>query len=127
MLILLSGSVYAIELSDACTSRGFNYTISSWVWDNGYINVQGSNVDVWGNARKAYWNSTIFIDGVVYKSANRTYLLIGGFNGTVPKTTLSNDMQWMAFCSNTYEIPEFTIIGLLIIIAYFIFFINSRE
>lgn len=120
LLLILSGSVYAINMNDACSVKGYDYAESIWVWDNQYINVYGNNVNVWGNARKAYWNSTIYIDGIVYSSKNRTYVLEGGYNGTVPKTTLSNDMQWVAFCKNTPEIPEFTILGIIIILIVFI-------
>jgi hypothetical protein len=124
--LLFVVSVYALEMPDACSDRGFNYTVSSWIWDSSYINIQGYDVNVWGDARKAYWNSTVFVDGVIYKSNNRTYLLDGGVNGTIPKTTLSNDMQWIVFCTNTEElpvddvpneVPEFTTIGVLVIIA----------
>jgi hypothetical protein len=115
LFVALIGSASAVEMGDACSDRGFQNMQSAWVWSEQYINVNGSNVDVWGNARKAYWNSTLYIDGVIYKSNNRSYLLDGGFNGTVPKTILSNDMQWIVFCNNSSnEVPEFTAIGMII-------------
>ncbi|HIJ14353.1 TPA: hypothetical protein HA371_06420 [Candidatus Woesearchaeota archaeon] len=116
MLFLLIGSVYAVDMDDACVAKGFANTVSSWVWNNEtYIEIQNNNFNLTlnGTARKAYWNSTSQIDGVVYKTGSRTYLLDGGFSGQVPRTTTSNDIQWIVFCSNN-EVPEFPLIGVVL-------------
>ena len=115
MLFLLIGSVYAIDMEDACLAKGFANTVSSWVWNDTYVEVQNNGVEInlTGTARKAYWNSTSQIAGVVYKTGSRTYLLDGGFSGQVPRTTTSNDIQWIVFCSNN-EVPEFPLIGVVL-------------
>ena len=103
--------VSAVDLSDACSSRGFTSTLSTWTYNGTYIEVSGSDVDVIGNARKANWTSDVNVSGVVYKSGTRTYLLDGGYFGVVPKTTVSNDIQFIAFCTNDVQVPEFGTIG----------------
>lgn len=96
--------------------------MSSWAY-NGSWNKLSGDVGVVGGARKINWTSDAYIEGVVYKSGTRSYLLEGGYNGTTPKTTLSNDFVWIAFCSNTVygaddiAVPEFTLIGVFMIIV----------
>jgi hypothetical protein len=114
-MLLLIGFASAIDMDDACSSRGYSNTISSFIFNDGYVNVNGSGVDVVGNSRKLNWTSEVFIEAVVYKSGSRTYLSDGGFNGTIPKTTLSNDITFVNFCSSNY-VPEFSLIGTMIII-----------
>jgi len=108
VLLLCIGIVSA---SDVCTDKGFGHTVSFWTYDSGFVNVNGSSVDVYGTAHKAYWNSTILINSVVYRSGNRTYTLDGGLNGAIPKTTLKYDIQSINFCSDELEVPEFGIIA----------------
>jgi hypothetical protein len=119
MLLLFLGFGAAVEIDDACSSRGFEYTLSSWVWDEKYTLVDGyEGVSVVGSARKFNWTSDIYIDGVVYKSGSRTYLSDGGFNGSVPKTSLSNDVSFVVFCSHeNFTVPEFGIVGAGLCIA----------
>jgi len=114
MLLLFLGFAAAVEIDDACSSKGFEYTLSSWVWDDGYVLNSGyDGVSVVGSARKLNWSSDLYVDGVVYKSGSRTYLSDGGFDGTIPKTSLSNDISFVVFCSNeNLSVPEFGIIGL---------------
>ena len=57
----------------------------------------------------------------MYKSGTRTYLLDGGLNNTVPKTTTSNDISFIVFCTNNItqndvpsQVPEFTGFGIVI-------------
>ena len=127
VLFLLVGYANAVTIDEACSSKGFNNTISSWVWSDGYFQVEGNDVVLDGTSHKAYWNSTVYIDGVVYKTANRTYLLEGGFNGTVPKTTTINDIEFIVFCSNDIvQIPEFGMIG-MIVAAIIVIIIYKRR
>lgn len=103
---MLVGTVSAVDISDACESKGFSNTVSTWIYNGSYVNINGSGVDVMGSSRKLNWTSINYIDGVVYKSGSRTYLSDGGYNGTIPKTTLSNDIVFVTFCTNN-TIPEF--------------------
>jgi len=100
-----------VSATDVCSDKGFGHTVNTWTYNNGFMSVNGTGVDVYGTARKAYWNSTVMIDGVVYRSGNRTYTMDGGMNGTIPKTTLKNDIQSINFCSNDVEVPEFGIVA----------------
>lgn len=113
LVLLLVGTVSAVNVTDACSSRGFAHTVSSWVYNVTYVETYGSSVDVVGTARKLNWTSDEYIDAVVYKSGSRTYSSDGGFNGTIPKTTLSNDISFISFCSAN-AIPEFGIVGAII-------------
>ena len=113
LMLILIGSVSAINITDACESKGYANTISAWEYNGTYIETYGSGVEVVGNARRINWTSEIYIDGVVYKSGSRTYLSDGGYNGTIPKTTLSNDIVFVTFCSNN-TVPEYGIITLSI-------------
>lgn len=115
LAIILVGAVSAVELDEGCSYKGFDHTISSLVYNGSWVTVSG-DVNVSGSARKINWTSEIYIDGVVYKSNGRTYTLDGGFNGTVPKTVLSNDFEWVAFCSAS-SIPEFTLFGIIIVLG----------
>jgi hypothetical protein len=118
--LLETNLVSAVEIQDACTSRGYNHTISSWTWDStAYIEVNstiGYDINLNGTARKAYWTSNNNIDAVVYKSGTRTYELEGGLNNTVPKTTTSNDIIFIVFCNNNMiepagQVPEFSLLS----------------
>ncbi|MGV8171097.1 MAG: hypothetical protein ACP5OA_00205 [Candidatus Woesearchaeota archaeon] len=107
--LLALSLVSAVDVTDACSSRGFTSTDSVWTYNGTYFNEYG-DVDVVGTARKFNWTSSTYIDGVVYKSGTRTYLVEGGYNGTIPKTTLSNDVSFVVFCKND-SVPEFGVIG----------------
>lgn len=111
---LLLVPVSAIELQDACLVKGFDHSMSDWMYNGSWIQLSGE-VDVLGTARKINWSSSEYVDGVVYKSNGRTYVLEGGFNGTVPKTVLTNDFEWVSFCSAS-SVPEFTIFGIAIVV-----------
>jgi hypothetical protein len=115
LMLLLASSVGAIELNDACASRGY-YTLSTWIYNGTYIHVDGP-VNVTGTARKLNWTSDTYVDAVVYKSGTRTYLTDGGFNGTIPKTTLSNDIVFVAFCGAN-AVPEFNTLGAVITVLF---------
>jgi hypothetical protein len=116
MCLLAVSFVSAVSMDDACSSRGFASTTSLWTYNETFTNVYG-DVSIVGNARKFNWTSDSYIDGVVYKSGSRTYLSDGGFNGTIPKTVLSNDVVFVAFCSNN-TVPEFGLIaGMLAVIG----------
>jgi hypothetical protein len=109
LVLACLGMVSAVDINDACSSRGFSSTDSVWTYNGSFTNVYG-DVSVDGGARKLNWTSSTYIDGVVYKSGSRTYLTDGGYNGTIPKTTLSNDFVFVAFCRNE-SVPEFGVIG----------------
>ena len=114
--LLCIGAVSAASTAgdDLCVSKGFKYTVNTWIYDDGFLSINGSGVNVYGTSKKAYWNSTLMIDGVVYRSGNRTYTMDGGMNGTIPKTTLKNDIQSIGFCSNNLDVPEFGFIGAIL-------------
>ena len=102
---------------ELCTAKGFDFGISRHFWINGsYIeesSLEGFNVMVEGNARRLNWSSDTFIDGVIYKTT-RTYTSEGGYNGTIPKTSLSSDVNFVVFCGRIAEIPDFGAFGLFI-------------
>jgi len=113
--LLAVSLVSAVDVNDACSSRGFSVTDSVWTYNGTYFNEYG-DVSVVGTSRKFNWSSDTYIDGVVYKSGTRTYLVDGGYNGTIPKTTLSNDVSFVVFCKNE-SVPEFGVIGAVVAIA----------
>lgn len=126
LLLLLIGSVSAIDMDDACSSRGYASTVGVWMYNGTYTEVIDTNIDVIGNARKINWTSPTYIDAVVYKSGTRTYLSDGGYNGSIPKTTLSNDIVFVAFCG-VDEVPEFGIFGVVAIFGAFGVFMYRRK
>ena len=117
LLLLLVSSVSAVEVNDACSSRGFDHTLSIWIYNGTYKNTfSEASINITGTARKINWTSDTLIDAVIYKSGTRTYSADGGFNGTIPKTTLSNDIVFVAFCG-TNQVPEFSVVGAIIAVA----------
>lgn len=114
LMLLLVGCANAVDINDACSSRGYSNTLSSWTYNGTYKETFGdASVNVVGTARKLNWTSVNLVDAVVYKSGTRTYSSDGGYNGTIPKTTLSNDIVFVAFCG-TNEVPEFSVAGAIV-------------
>jgi hypothetical protein len=112
IFLMFVGSVYAVDI---CDSKGLGYTVSLWNYTGTYIESYTSNgvVNVTGTARKINWTSDTYIDSVVYKSGSRTYTTDGGYIGKIPKTTLSNDIVFVAFCSGNV-VPEFGLIAMFV-------------
>lgn len=110
LFLLMAGMVSA---TDICVSKGFDYTLSVWNYTDVYTETynNGSIVTVEGNARALNWTSDTYVDAAVYKSGTRTYTTDGGYSGKIPKTTLSNDIVYVAFCGNEVSVPEFGVLA----------------
>ncbi|MEM4710895.1 MAG: hypothetical protein QXL18_03045 [Candidatus Woesearchaeota archaeon] len=136
MLFLLPALVYARvgSIDYECQQNGFDYGIAKYEYNNGYYFDEGSDVvNITGNSTHIHWDSSVYVSGVLVKSAQTTSVFSGGYSGDAQSMSYNNngklqDISHVTFCGNENEIPEFGVIaaGLALIGAIAIFAIRRK-
>ena len=112
------------SMDDECQAHGFQFGIAKWEWNETSEQFElesekaGYSTNVWGDADEAYWTSTPGVAGVLSKEATCYQYLPGGYEGTVEK--LHYGISHLTLCGNDEpngEVPEFGLIGGLLVVA----------
>jgi hypothetical protein len=129
--LLCTTGVFASPMDDVCIGKGYDRGVSYWIWNESYVqtdSVLDYEVNLTGTARKLNWSANPNVEAVVYKTT-RTYITDGGWNGTIPKTSLSSDIQYVVFCTGQNEVPEFGTVAAMVAIvgAAGLFFLRKNS